>query len=179
MCRRRIPSSVASHGFIGPLTPPPRPPAAPRADRARFPESAPDSISICGNSSSLAATSAKQASNSARNFSTSRPYARRPVLRQIAAAAAIHLASAADVAVAEVVQRDGRLNQPLIKQPQLAAVILPQLFPHFVGFEKLARVEIGDALQIQRIVIFRGGSPSTYAPTSRIVIAISTALSRG
>src|SRR5439155_1340356 len=84
------------------------------------------------------------------------PFAAWSVLRQVTSAAAVHLSGAPDVAVAEMVQCDGRLNQPLIKQPQRAAVILPQIFPRFVGFKKLTRVEIRDALQIKRIVFIRG-----------------------
>ena len=82
--------------------------------------------------------------------------ARRAVRVQIPAAAAIHLAGAADISISKMVQRHGGLDQSLVEQSQIAAVVLPQLLPDFVRLEKLAGIEVRDALQIQRVVCVSG-----------------------
>src|SRR5262245_30664680 len=69
------------------------------------------------------------------------------VVVEIAPAAVIELDRPASVAVAEVVQADGDLDQPLVELPRRALVIDPQLFPNFVRFVEVALVEVLDALQ--------------------------------
>ena len=72
---------------------------------------------------------------------------------EIFAAADVQLAGSSNVSVAKMMQRDGRLNQALVKLPVWAVFVLPQLFPYLVAFEKFTLVEVFDALQIQRMII--------------------------
>ena len=53
----------------------------------------------------------------------------RPVVIEVSLASMVQLFGPAGVAVAEVMQADGDLNQPLIEPPAGALVILPEIFP--------------------------------------------------
>src|SRR4051812_3807429 len=97
------------------------------------------------------------------------PFAHGTILLQIPATTAVDFASTPNIAVPEVVQSDRRLNQPLVKQPQFAAVTLPQVFPDLVGFKKLAGIEISNALQVKRIVLVRIGSHGTCSRERRFL----------
>lgn len=63
---------------------------------------------------------------------------------------------AAEVAVAEVVQRDGRLEHGLIKPAVLVGAFIPQILKDFVGLEELLSIEEHDSREVERLV-FRLG----------------------
>src|SRR5262245_21175225 len=78
------------------------------------------------------------------------------VILKIPTAAEIEFFCTADVAVAEVMQANGNLNQPLIKAPVRTLRIGPQLLPNLVGLKEVARVEVLDTFQITRVVATGG-----------------------
>src|SRR5204863_2483801 len=70
----------------------------------------------------------------------------------VVAAGVEQLDRAADVAVAEVEQRHGRLDQPLHEAPLRAGAFGPQVFPDLVRLEEVVPVEEQDAGQVARVV---------------------------
>ena len=61
-------------------------------------------------------------------------------------------AGAAGIAVAEVVKTNGNLDQALKKLARRTLVILPKFFPHLMGLEELAFVEVFDSVDKTGIV---------------------------
>ena len=53
----------------------------------------------------------------------------------------VHPKGAAEVAVAEVKQRDRGLNEPLIKALLRADGLLPEFFPHIMAFEEVTPIK--------------------------------------
>src|SRR5262249_10150455 len=64
----------------------------------------------------------------------------------------IQLHRTAEIAVAEMAQSDGRLDQPLIELSLQVVRLCPQVLPDFVGLEEVAVIEQQDARQIAGIV---------------------------
>lgn len=85
-----------------------------------------------------------------------------PVVFQIAAAAMVEFFRAADVAIAEMMQADGDLNQALIEAAWRSLSIGPEFFPNFVGLEKITLVKVFDALQVTWIVGTLGHWPASF-----------------
>lgn len=74
------------------------------------------------------------------------------VLNEVRAGGVIELLSAADIAVAEMMQTDGNLDEPLIELPRGSAVLGPEILPNLVRLKKVTDVEVSDTLVKARIV---------------------------
>src|SRR5690606_17595015 len=88
-------------------------------------------------------------------------------------------------AVAEMMQGDGGLDEPLIKLASGAVVVGPQLFPGFVRLEELAIVEVGDAFEVEGIVVghrgyskIRADDESHYSGARKVGAAARSGLAR-
>ena len=66
--------------------------------------------------------------------------------------ALMKLAGPANVAVAEMIEGNRGLDEPLVKLPGRPPVFRPQLFPDLVALVIVAGIELLDAVEIQRFV---------------------------
>jgi len=69
---------------------------------------------------------------------------------EVAVDAAVKFSRPTDIAVAEMVERDGRLDQPLVELPRGAPVFRPEFLPDLVAFVIIALVELLDPVKIER-----------------------------
>jgi hypothetical protein len=72
---------------------------------------------------------------------------------EVAMHAAMQFSGAADVAISKMVERHGRLDQPLVELPRCAAVFRPEFLPNLVAFVIIALVELLDAREVQGLVV--------------------------
>jgi len=73
---------------------------------------------------------------------------------QVATTGVIQLSGAQRVAIAEVMEANGNLDQTLIEATRRIFAIKPKFLPNFMGFEKIAPIEFPDSFQVARIVRF-------------------------
>jgi hypothetical protein len=71
---------------------------------------------------------------------------------EVAVNAAVELPGPADVAVAEMIEGHGSLDEPLVELPRRAAVLRPEILPDLVALEVVALVELLDAEQVAWVV---------------------------
>ena len=76
----------------------------------------------------------------------------RSVRSQVSDATVIEFPRAVNVAVAKMMQADGHLDQPLVKLSHGSLVIFPEIFPGFVRFKEISRVEVADSSEKTRVV---------------------------
>src|SRR5206468_9372546 len=72
----------------------------------------------------------------------------------------------AEVAIAEVTQGDGRLDQPLVKLALEPGRLDPEILPDLVGLEEVVLIEEHDAGQVARVVRHLLRPPREVAPTA-------------
>src|SRR5262249_55125770 len=70
----------------------------------------------------------------------------------VVAAGAVQLGGPAEVAVAEVAQPDGGLDEALVEAALGPVALRPQVLPDLVGLEEVLRVEQHDPRQVTRVV---------------------------
>lgn len=76
----------------------------------------------------------------------------RSVRSQVSDATVIEFPRAVNVAVAKMMQANGNLDQPLVKLSHGSLVIFPEIFPGFVRFKEISRVEVADSSEKTRVV---------------------------
>lgn len=76
----------------------------------------------------------------------------RSVRSQVSDATVIEFPRAVNVAVAKMMQANGHLDQPLVKLSHGSLVIFPEIFPGFVRFKEISRVEVADSSEKTRVV---------------------------
>ena len=77
----------------------------------------------------------------------------------------MEFSGAADVAVPEMVESHSRLDQPLIILPRRPPILGPELFPNLMALVVVARVEVGNSLQIEPFVpVFRRFAAHAWLP---------------
>jgi len=74
------------------------------------------------------------------------------VRSQVSDATVIEFPRAMNVAVAKMMQANGHLDQPLVKLSHGSLVIFPEIFPGFVRFKEISRVEVADSSEKTRVV---------------------------